>query len=43
MFFISGGVGLINKSSILTAFSIINHPFGGTPMTMETSISLELI
>ena len=37
------GVGLINKSSILTAFSIINHPFGGTPMTMETSISLELI
>ena len=27
------------KSSIFMGFSIINHPFLGTPMTMETSIS----
>ena len=29
----------IPKSSILVGFSIINHPFGGTPMAMETHIS----
>ena len=26
------------KSSILIGFSLINHPFRGTPMTMETPI-----
>ena len=29
------------KSSIVIGFSLINHPFGGTPMAMETPICLE--
>ena len=31
------------RSSILIGFSMINQPFGGTPMTMETSIFPEEI
>ena len=29
------------KSSILMGFSLRNHPFGGTPMTMETPILVQ--
>ena len=34
--FLNGGTP---KSSILTGFSLTNHPFWDTPMTMETSMS----
>ena len=29
------------KSSILIGFSIISHPFGGTPIFLETPLSID--